>query len=128
MDKNYDHLINSKDWKDRYNLAENGIALDQLVHDKSWFVRAAVVRQKYALDILVKDESWRVRLEVAKQNYGLEILVNDEREEVRKEAKLRLETLSAISDLDTVRKAMVIAIDNNTTLGEVLESIHIKNV
>ncbi len=76
-DKDFDKLVNNKDWNVRKAVAEASYGLDRLVDDENCWVRAEVARQGYGLDKLVDDETYVVRSAVAEQGYGLDRLITD---------------------------------------------------
>lgn len=90
------YLMNSRDWRDRRDIAKQGYGLIPLINDVDWRVRKEVVRQGYRLETLIHDENWEVRYEVACQGYGLEILVNDEERIVRNLAQFLLGSKTVI--------------------------------
>ena len=86
-DPEMDMLVDSNNWEERREAAEQGYALDKLVNDDDGMVREAVARQgrPQDLDVLINDKDRYVREAVAEQGrpQDLDVLVNDESGGVR---------------------------------------------
>ena len=56
-DKEKDALVDSEDYKVRFEAVKQLYGLDKLVYDESTFIRSEVAGRGYGLDVLIND-SW----------------------------------------------------------------------